>query len=75
MKLKLRQILAIAVVSIVVIALGMLSVVYTRVIDLRDSQAELILALKQSGETSAVLERGRSGLEGRRSSGRLVAES
>lgn len=63
MKLKLRQILAIAVVSIVVIALGMLSVVYTRVIDLRDSQAELILALKQSGETSAVLERGRSGLE------------
>ena len=63
MKLRLRQILAIAVVSIVLIAMGSLAMVYNRVIDLRDSQTELIIVLERTGETAVLLEEGRSQLQ------------
>lgn len=63
MKLRLRQILAIAVVSIVLIAIGSLAMVYNRVVDLRDSQTELIIVLERTGETAVLLEEGRSQLQ------------
>ena len=63
MKLRLRQILVIAVVSIVLIAMGSLAMVYNRVIDLRDSQTELIIVLERTGETAVLLEEGRSQLQ------------
>ena len=63
MKLRLRQILVIAVVSIVLIATGSLAMVYNRVVDLRDSQTELIIVLERTGETAVLLEEGRSQLQ------------
>ena len=63
MKLRLRQILVIAVVSIVLIATGNLAMVYNRVVDLRDSQTELIIVLERTGETAVLLEEGRSQLQ------------
>ena len=63
MKLRLRQILVIALVSIVLIATGSLAMVYNRVVDLRDSQTELIIVLERTGETAVLLEEGRSQLQ------------
>ena len=63
MKLRLRQILVIALVSIVLIATGNLAMVYNRVVDLRDSQTELIIVLERTGETAVLLEEGRSQLQ------------
>lgn len=63
MKLRLRQILVIALVSIVLIATGNLAMVYNRVVDLRDSQTELIIILERTGETAVLLEEGRSQLQ------------
>ena len=73
MKLRLRQILVIAVVSIVLIATGSLAMVYNRVVDLRDSQTELIIVLERTGETAVLLEEGPLSTSSRgRSSGHVV---